>query len=773
VTVEQAGLVRNRLLSRLELANLIRVRRATITTWATRHADFPQPVRSGNAEYYWLEEVAKWGDSRPIPGSELSPGEPSDTYGQRLRREAARSSAAQPSGSGASKETQRRCLDELLGSLASAVRRGPGSDAGYLALLMCLVFLRRCTSREWAELDRLITAAGAEPRPDALLCRIGDLADQALRERGVMPGARASIERLQPRSTDDLRKIVVKCAELDENAFDRLLCLFGAECRLATADSFTPEEVALLMARLVATDSAPTLPVYDPYLRGGELLRAVRQVRPPSDRVALQGVSPNANTQPFAGMSIVLHDDRLAEIRRDNGKPWNDTGGRKIAVGAVLLNPPFNGPVDADSPAEVWPFGIPPADKSDFAWLQHAVKCLAPGARAAVLMPRHAGAAKDHGQRDIRIRMVEAGSVEAIVMLPRRFFPVSTANVNLWIVRPKTDSPGPILFIDATRMVNKSKTGPILAPGAADRITELYQHRNGLAEGEQRQLLDGGRAVMAGPDAIRSAGFSLDPIDYLEEERSGHSGTRPECGTSGMSIWDRMEAFAKQLDEMRRVDEEIKRLISAAGPGTSAHGWERVPLWKICELKAGPSFTRLGIKERTDDGTVPVVMPRHLRNWRIATAAMDKVSVETARQLNDFRLVPGDILCVRSGAITDPAIVREQNEGWLYGTNLIRLRVKDPGQVDADYLLGFLSLPEVQEWIRGQSTRTATSSISTDSLGHLQVTCPPIGTQWDIGTVFSTFNAHVAMHQQISVDSTAMRASLGGRLIEGTLTVTP
>lgn len=45
----------------------------------------------------------------------------------------------------------------------------------------------------------------------------------------------------------------------------------------------------------------------------------------------------------------------------------------------------------------------------------------------------------------------------------------------------------------------------------------------------------------------------------------------------------------------------------------------------------------------------------------------------------------------------------------LYQTNC-------PERVGASYLLGFLSLPETQEWIRGQATRTAMSSIKTESL---------------------------------------------------------
>jgi type I restriction enzyme M protein len=769
LTAEQTWPARNRLLTRLELAKLMQVHRATITTWAARHADFPQPVRSSDSEYYWLEEVATWGETRPVPDPELSPGEASGcTYGQRLRREATSLRVVRSSEAEADQRTQQRLLNELLGPRWDAMRRGSGSDAGYTALLMCLIFLCRCACREWRELDRIIRAESANLQPGTLLRRIGDLTDEAMRERGVVPGARYAIERLQPHSAGHVIEIIRRCGQLGTHSFVRLLDLFAVDSRLGAADSFTPREVALLMAHLVAADAVPGLPVHDPYLRGGELLRAVREVRHPADRVPLHGDSPNPRTQPYAGMGIVLHDDRAVEIRRGSSTPWG-VENRKIAAGAVLLNPPFNMPVGAALLGTAWPFGVPPADKSDFAWLQHAVTVLVPRARAAVLMPRHAGASSDHGQRNIRQNMVEKGSVEAIVMLPGRLFPASTANVNLWVVGPAGGSSGRVLFIDATRMLNRSKTGPVFASGAAEQIARLCREKHRLAPGERRQLADSGRAIMAGVGAIRSRGYSLDPDDYLGDKVRMYPGAWPESATS--SVRESVDALSEQITIAHHIDGEVEQVMSTAQPSSPDRGWARAPLAEICELKAGPSFTRLGLKERTEDGTVPVVMPRHLRDRRIAATEMDKVSEETACKLGKFRLAAGDILCIRSGAITEPAIAEEQHPGWLYGTNLIRLRIQHPAQFDASYLLGFLSLPEVQEWVRGQSARTATSSISTESLGSLMVTCPPIEMQRQISSAFNTFDAHIAIHRKIVEDSAVTRAKLAGSLIGGTLTI--
>ena len=771
MTAQRSRLTRHRLLSRPELARLMRVHRATITTWATRFPDFPRAVETSNAEYYWLEEIALWSDSRPIPEANRSADEPSgDTYGQRLRRQAAASAAIRSSGDPADDRRQQRTLDELLDARGVAARWGSGPGKSYLALLMCLIFMRRSAYGEWSELRKYLDAGSARPATEALMRSIGDLADLALRKHGVMPGARSLIDRLRPRSAADLDHAIHLCDDLGSYAFTRLLGLFAVESRLGIADSFTSEETGFLMARLVAGNAAPGLPVYDPYLRGGELLRAVSKVRPSSDQVALHGESADPGIQPFAGMSIVLAYDGPIEIRRGRAAPWNDPERRRTVAGAVLLNPPFNTPVATDLPNVDWPFGDPPADKSDFAWLQYAVTCLAPQARAAVLMPRHAGASANRTQGRICREMVERGSVEAIIMLPRRLFPHSTAKVNLWIAGPPTGTPGHVLFIDATRMVDRSKTGQVLATGAADEIVSLYRQRQELANSEQRRLASGGRAVMAALADIRGAEHSLNPTNYLDNEADANFETRPGYGAPGVSALARKDALADQMAIARHLGAALDGLLATARLTDTAADRMRVPLSDISDIKTGPRFEGVSLKKRTETGTVPIVMPKHLRDRRISKAEIDKVSEETATALDKFRLIPGDILCVRAGAITEPGIAEQEQTGWLYGTNLIRIRA-NPEKVDANYLLGYLSLPATQEWIRQQSAATNTSSITTKSLKHLLVPLPPLEEQRKIGRAFRAFDELITSYRKTVEHSAQTRGELGAALVEGGLII--
>ena len=51
---------------------------------------------------------------------------------------------------------------------------------------------------------------------------------------------------------------------------------------------------------------------------------------------------------------------------------------------------------------------------------------------------------------------------------------------HLWLILVRGSLLVQILFVDATRMVNRSKTGQVLAAAATDEIVSLYRQRHEL-----------------------------------------------------------------------------------------------------------------------------------------------------------------------------------------------------------------------------------------------------------------------------------------------------
>ncbi|MGH3804651.1 MAG: hypothetical protein ACRDTD_31820, partial [Pseudonocardiaceae bacterium] len=190
------------LVSRAEIARLAGVKRPAVTNWERRHAGFPEPIRSGDTEYFHLEHILVWLECRKIPASARAANEPAGvTYADRVRRNR---SAASPQlqvapaadfGPLDDTETQ-QLLKELMGLLADSVRGG-GSVADYLNLLFSLVLLHGCAFDQWPALLHEAQSMVSQEGAKRLLRRIGSSADEVLCHRGLLPGMQSSLLRLQ------------------------------------------------------------------------------------------------------------------------------------------------------------------------------------------------------------------------------------------------------------------------------------------------------------------------------------------------------------------------------------------------------------------------------------------------------------------------------------------------------------------------------------------------------------------------------------------------
>lgn len=747
-----------RLVTRSEIARLAGVQRPTVTTWAKRHSDFPKPVSSGEEDYFSLASVASWLDVRPVPIAGLVAGEePGVTYGQRIRRnwpiggEHARATLLE-----AQRHDVTRTVEQLLGSHAEAVRKGGGSLADYLMLLICLIFVRNCARAEWWTI-REMARDSEENDPGGLMRLIGDATDRTLRAHGILPGVHPLLERLKPHSGVDLADVILVCDELGPEAIDPLLMRFSAEAQLVDASYFTPPHVAHLMASIaVSPRTSSGWSVYDPYIRGGELGTALRDLLGAST-LTIRGESPDPDALRIAGMNLALHG---IPAQFGNGYAGASAGPETrngSGFDVVITNPPFNSTImpggDAD---QRWIFGSPPPRKANYAWLQIVISSLATNGTACVLMPLQSTVTSDEREHLIQSQMVERGTVTAIISLPPRLF--STANVaaTLWVLRTPTDNPGNVLFVDARRMS---------LPGAGDAIRQACDQQEAPATGVVEELNGGGLAAWASIATIRQQKYSLNPADYISTAVALVSGSAAEA--------------ARQLRDLEGLSARIAKLEARVGKlqllqrsydGDLPHGWQRLPLKDVCDIQAGPAYSRLRSGNTTENVSVPVIASRHLQEGRVVPADAKYVAEGLAQRLNKFRLAVNDILCVRSGTPIPPAIVEAGQEGWLFDTNLLRLRV-NPDAADPRYLLGFLSLPAVLDWIRDRSTGSAIAFITVGSLEQLEVPLPPLAEQHAIASAFLAFDELIAAHEDFSRAASDARTAISAHLIRGGLTL--
>lgn len=192
--------------------------------------------------------------------------------------------------------------------------------------------------------------------------------------------------------------------------------------------------------------------------------------------------------------------------------------------------------------------------------------------------------------------------------------------------------------------------------------------------------------------------------------------------------------------------------------GSMPEDWQEKPLSDFCELIAGTSIMEDSF------GTIPVVKPKNLVAGRIS-GTTDCTTPDEATHRARYRIRGGDLLAVRTGSIGRVSLATAEQEGWVFGTGIIRIRHDD--RADPFYLGLYLTHPAVRDWFATHSRGTAIPSINTKTLGSLPVAFPPLTTQRAIGRTLDALNQKIAAHEQISQATADLRDTLLPLLISG------
>lgn len=774
---------KQKLVSRSAIAEMAGVQRSAITNWERRYMDFPSPTRAGGTDYYYLPDVLTWLSGRPVPPRARRSDERADvTYADRARMSLMAASEAQAAEVFETEDLPAArgiTTDETDGDHVGSVdilfceqdkgNWGAGSRVSFLYLLFSLVFLRWAEPRRWAGVRRAVAHGQAGAHLHKFLPAVAQQVEQALAEQGVTSAVAVRLEGLKPRSPHAVVHLLDLVEDLGRGCFTELLSHHAHEAGLGSRDAFTPPGVARLLAALLgANSSAQSL--YDPNGRGGELLSAVLAARPePEDEAdgrapAVTVGSAHPETRDLAAMNLMVHGARPEWLNLTRAtRPWTTGPQRRRRADLILTNPPFNVPV-APVDADWWIYGEPPASNANLAWPQYAVMSLNEGGRAAILMPNSAATSSNPKERRIRQALVDRGAVECVIALPAKMFSATTISVNVWILKQERQeqSSGEVLFVDASSLGTKvSRKLSVLDADDCALIAAAY-HSWRAADGNDVVLRDSRLpCAVVRREAINAAGSSLRPADYARPAR--RSSVEAEGPTDPYGTLLRSRKAAEQADdrvaEFRQVDGALGGML-----GDAPTGREWRSLGELCELQAGPSPSLLPKETYVPAGAVPVVLPKHLRDRRVADARDTAVSYEKAQRMRRFALEDGDILCARTGTVGPVGLVRAGQAGWLFGSNLIRLHRFAP-EVCPAYLLAYLSLPQTIEWIKSRSEKTTVPSISKTDLQALPVHLPTLSEQQRIAEALGALDEQIARHLEVARAASQMYRSLAGQLI--------
>jgi type I restriction enzyme S subunit len=187
--------------------------------------------------------------------------------------------------------------------------------------------------------------------------------------------------------------------------------------------------------------------------------------------------------------------------------------------------------------------------------------------------------------------------------------------------------------------------------------------------------------------------------------------------------------------------------------------WEEIVLGDLikegqADLQTGPFGTMLSASEYRDSG-VPVIAVQDIGENVLRHEKLVFVSNETAERLNKYRVKKDDIIFGRKGAVDRRALVKGAEQGWVQGSDCIRLRLR--GCFEPRFVSYQFGTDAYKNWMMQFSTGATMPSLNQDVLKLLPILCPPLSIQRAIAEVLSSLDDKIDLltRQNVTLEALA------------------
>ena len=268
------------------------------------------------------------------------------------------------------------------------------------------------------------------------------------------------------------------------SAYEYLIKKFADSAGKSGGEFYTPNEVVQLLVSLLKPTAG--MKIYDPTAGSGGMLIQTRNYLlnqgENAQNLSLYGQEMNLNTWAICKMSMFLHGVFNADIRKGDtlGDPQHTSGGELMSFDRVIANPPFSlkkwGKDGADSdPYGRYPYGTPPKDAGDLAFIQHMIASLNAEGKMGVVVP-HGVLFRGSSEKEIRKGILEDDLLEAVIGLPSALFYGTGIPAALLIINKKkpVERKGKVLFINSELEYQEGKNQNKLRDEDIQHVMDVY-----------------------------------------------------------------------------------------------------------------------------------------------------------------------------------------------------------------------------------------------------------------------------------------------------------
>ncbi|MFM6270631.1 MAG: restriction endonuclease subunit S, partial [Dolichospermum sp.] len=175
--------------------------------------------------------------------------------------------------------------------------------------------------------------------------------------------------------------------------------------------------------------------------------------------------------------------------------------------------------------------------------------------------------------------------------------------------------------------------------------------------------------------------------------------------------------------------------------------WKTAKLGNLAEVQTGPFGSQLKNEQYITGGT-PVVTVEHITNFLIEDFTYPSVTDEDKNRLKKYTLKAGDIVFSRVGSVDLSALVKNHQDGWLFSSRMLRVRVKE--KLNTKFLSYYLRQSSVRQFIINTSVGSTMPSINTELLKNLPVVYCSLEKQKKIASVLSSLDDKIELNNRIN-----------------------
>ena len=298
------------------------------------------------------------------------------------------------------------------------------------------------------------------------------------------------------------------------DCYEMLLKMYASQSGTKGGQFYTPQEVSLLLTKIVTYGRKNVDKVYDPACGSGSLLLNFAKILGRENvREGFFGQEINLRTYNLCRMNMCLHNVNYDKFDIQNGDTLLNPLHLDVApFDAIVSNPPYGTPWigkeditlindDRYAPAGV----LAPKNAADYAFIMHILYHLSQNGTAAVV--EFPGILfRGNAESKIRKYLVDNNYIDTIIQLPSNlFYGASVATCILVLKKNKANTD--ILFIDASN--------EFIHP----------DNKNALSEDNQKRILDAYIArkdeeyfsKVASYDLIKEKDYNLSTSTYVKQ----------------------------------------------------------------------------------------------------------------------------------------------------------------------------------------------------------------------------------------------------------------